>query len=316
MMKKIIFLVLFAGCVSAHSQDELWIKEKVRTYKTINSSQDLFEHIKSDFKTDLTRVKAVYCWITLHMKYRITTSSFVFEPEQIVYFNQEDLDRKLIAKNDRLVEKAIKDRGGVCEHIALTLKKLCDYFEIENELIKGYVRNTPEEIGIRPKFKNHIWNAVKFNGKWMLIDATYGIDYDAYLDRAECDFSYFDIQSAQMRLTHYPSEPKWINFLEQSNINKFSALPMFWDGFIKAKAELVTPSDGKLSNHKRKKFITFKNLNENLKITYKFDDENFAKEPRVKRSGAYTNVIINTTKEGILTLYFNNKSALAFKVED
>ncbi|MFY7669813.1 transglutaminase domain-containing protein [Tenacibaculum sp. MEBiC06402] len=315
-MKKIVFLCCVLVFFIGQSQSNFQIKNIVRNYTDINSSRELFEKVEKDFSTNINKVKATYAWITLHIKYQVSNSKFIHEPEQIVYFDNEDLSRKIRAKNDRLVEESIKDKSGVCEHMALTLKKLCDYFNIENELVKGYVRNNPEDIGIKPKFKNHIWNAVKLEGRWLMIDATYGIDYDRNLDRPECNFSYFDISTKQMRLTHYPSKKRWADYLNQFTINKFSALPMFWDGFIKAKAELVSPVSGKLNNSEKKKFITLRNVNENLKITYKFDDENFTKTPRVKRSGEFTNVIINSNKEGILTLYFNNKSAIAFKVED
>lgn len=315
-MKRIIYLLISLHFFTAQAQSNFLIKNKVRGYKNVRTSYELFQKIDKDFTTKISKVKAVYAWITLHIKYQVSDSKFIHEPEQILYFNEEDLARKLKAKNDRLVEKAISEKSGVCEHMALVFNKLCDYLGVENELIKGYVRNTPEEIGVRPKFKNHIWNAVKLDGRWMLIDATYGIDYDRNLDRPECDFSYFDIPKNQMRLTHYPSKKKWIDFLEQQSINKFSALPMFWEGFIKAKATLINPSNGKLDSGAAKKFITFRNLNENLKITYKFNDDLYARKPIVKRSGDFTNVIIDSTKKGILTLYFNNTSALAFKVID
>lgn len=314
-MKKIAHLLIVLTFFIGQSQSNVQITNTVRNYKEIHTSEELYHRLDRDFTSNYSKVKAAYTWITLHIRYQVSNSKFIHEPEEIVYFNEEDLARKLKEKNDRLVETAIKDKAGVCEHMALTLKKICDYLNIENELIKGYVRNSPEEIGIKPKYKNHVWNAVKLQGRWMLVDATYGIDYNRVLDRPECNFSYFDIPKDLMKLTHYPSDKKWIDFLEQSHLNQFSSLPMFWDSFIKTKAVLVAPINGELDNSDRKKFITFKDLDESLTITYKFKDEVFAKKPLVKRTKNYTNVIIDSEDEGILTLYFNGKSALAFKVE-
>ncbi len=316
MFKKIVIALIYVFVLTVHSQSNVQIKNKIRNYPNISNSKELFNRINQDFKSDLNKVKALYAWITLNIKYQVSNSKLIKEPQQIVYFNEEDLENKIKAKNDKLVEKAIKNKAGVCEHMALTLSKICGYFSIENELIKGYVRNTPEEIGVKPKFKNHIWNAVKLDKRWVLIDATFGVDYDSKLDRPESNFIYFDIPKEQLRLTHYPSKNKWINFLNQTNINSFSSLPMFWDSFIKTKAELVSPKNGKFNNEVKKKYITFKNLNENLKITYKFDDDSFTIIPKIRRSKNYTNVIINSNRKGILTLYFDDRSALAFKIED
>ncbi|CAL2092667.1 transglutaminase domain-containing protein [Tenacibaculum sp. 190524A05c] len=314
MVKKFILIVLVLSFVTSESQSDVYIKNKVRNYTNIKSSHELFKKIEKDFITNVSRVKAGYAWITLHIKYQVSNSILIKEPEQILYYNQEDLANKIQMKNDKLVEKAIKEKAGVCEHMALVLHKLCNYFSIENELIKGYVKNSPDEIGSNPRFKNHIWNAVKLDKKWRLIDTTFGVDYDSYFDRAESNFTYFDIPKEQMRLTHYPSDEKWLTYINQSTIKRFSALPMFWDSFIEAKAELVSPKIGMLNDEEKRKSFTFRNLDENMKITYKFENENFTKTPRIRRSRNYTNVIINTRRKGILTLYFNDESALAFRV--
>lgn len=316
MKREVLFLFFFIGVFALQSQNDLEIKKMVRAYKNIENSQELFQNIQTDFQTDVIRVKALYCWLTLHVQYRTPPTSFIAAPEEIVYFNKDDLKRKLQAKNNKLVEETIQNRVGVCKHIALVIQKFCTYLQIENELIKGYVRNAPDQIGITPKFKNHVWNAVNLDNRWFLIDATYGIDYDREEQRADCDYSYFDLSPAQMRLTHFPSNSKWILYLQQSTIERFSTSPMFWDAFIKAKAELVAPVSGVLVNFKRNKCITLKKVDKSVTISYKYADEYLASMPVIKRSRLYTNICIPDAKEGILTFYFNNKAALAFKVQN
>ncbi|CAM1345621.1 transglutaminase domain-containing protein [Tenacibaculum amylolyticum] len=313
-MKKIAALLLIFLCGVTFSQNEIEIQKTIRAYPTINSSQELLQAIKRDFKSDFIRVKALYTWITLNITYEYASSFTIQAPEQIVYFNEEDLARRIKMNNDKLVEKTIKTKRGVCKHMALTLQKLCDLLGLENELIKGYVRNAPEDIGITPKYKNHVWNAVKIYNRWVLIDATYGIDYDKKKYRQACSYTYFDTPIDKLSLTHYPSDPKWIQFLEQIPMKRFSEYPMFWNTFLSTEAELISPKIGKLISHKNIIFLTFKDLDDTTKITYKFEGDTYAKKPKIRHVDTFTNIAINSTKKGILTVYFDDESALAFRV--
>lgn len=66
---------------------------------------------------------------------------------------------------------------GICEDYAQSFKKLADLLGIESQIVKGYTRNSTQDIGKVPPTPNHAWNAVKINQKWMMLDATWATGY-------------------------------------------------------------------------------------------------------------------------------------------
>ncbi|WP_075344153.1 transglutaminase domain-containing protein [Tenacibaculum agarivorans] len=313
-MKNVIIVFTCILCQLSYTQSERQIEEKVRNYSSVNSVQELYETIDENFNGDVEKLKAMYTWFTLHITYEYTTQSTLSTPESIIYFSEEDLARKVKKRNRELVEKTIQRKRGICENIALSIQEMCELFGFEHELIEGHVKDDTEDIGVIPKFKNHVWNAVKIQNEWIVLDATFGIDYDQKLFRPTCNYTYFDISTEKLRLSHYPNSQKWRDIMEIPSIIDFSKKPMFWNVFLNSDAKLVSPIQGELK-HKNKIFLTFKDLDESTKITYKFEGEGKTKKPKINRINTFTNVYINKVKEGVLTVYFNNESALAFKID-
>lgn len=309
-MKKILILFIFFNNISFSQTSK---NNNLTPYQQVKSTKQLAQLINNNFNLDIDKTKFLFSWLTSNIRfYSSSNNSTLKEPELIVYYNKDDLKRRRKIIDDRIAEKTILSKEGVCLGIALTFKKICDLLNIENELIKGYTKTSPKDIGIKPKFKNHAWNAVKINNNWILIDATYGIKFDSELLKQVPNFNYFNIPKEKIKLTHYPSEKKWRDYIHQVPLSSFSLLPMVWEPFLINDVEIVSPVNGKLNNDKNV-FITLKNLPQYIDITYKYEKESFSKIPLIKNSGAFTNIVIDDIKPGnVLTLYFNNKSALSY----
>ncbi|WGH75397.1 transglutaminase domain-containing protein [Tenacibaculum tangerinum] len=309
-MKKSLFvIVLFYNLSFSQNLEK---NSSLNYHVKVNSTKELTQLINHNFNTDIDKARFLFSWLTSNIRfYSNSNNSTLKDPELIVYYNKDDLKRRRKMINDAIAEKAISSKEGVCIDIAIIFKKVCDLLHIENELIKGYTKMSATDIGIKPKFKNHAWNAVKIDNDWVLIDATYGIKFDSNLLKQVPNFNYFNIAKDKIKLTHYPSDKKWRDFLEQTDLNSFSHLPMVWTPFLESNAKIVSPINGKLNNPKNI-FITLKNLESNTDITYKYKQDKHAKNPSVTNSGTYTNIAIDKIKPGVLTLYFNNKSALSY----
>ncbi|MEE3999564.1 transglutaminase domain-containing protein [Tenacibaculum sp. FZY0031] len=310
-MKKILILFILFNNISF---SQISKNNNLTPYHQVKSTKQLAQLINHNFNSDMEKAKFLFSWLTSNIRfYSSSNNSTLKEPKLIVYYNDDDLKRRRKIINDKIAEKTILSKEGVCLGISITFKKVCDLLNIENELIKGYTKTSPDDIGNKPKFKNHAWNAVKINNEWILVDATYGIKFDSELLKQVPNFNYFNISKEKIRLTHYPSTKKWLDYINQAPLNSFSHLPMVWEPFLESNAKIVSPINGKLNSNKNI-FITLKNLASNTNITYKYKQDIHAKNPSVTNNGAYTNIAIDKIKPGVLTLYFNNKSALSYLI--
>lgn len=315
-MKRILFILILLN-FKVFSQGFNKVDNQVQNYKFIRSAEQLAQKIDLDFNSDIEKIRAIYTWITLNIKYyNPKTNAFLLkEPQTIVYFDEDDLKRRLKLIDDKIVRETFLSKKGVCNNIALVFNKVCNLLDIENELIKGFVKSSAEEINIVPKLKNHIWNSVKINNHWIYIDATYGISYDSNLLKSKSNYTYFNISKDKLRLTHYPSKSKWVKLMGQAPLNFFSKLPVFSDNFFNYNSVLISPKNGIINSANKKVTIILKNLNPDTLITYKYEGSFTSKKPVVIYKNLNTSIIINKPKKGkFLTLYFNNTSVFTYNV--
>ena len=88
--------------------------------------------------------------------------------------------------------------------------KLCEEAGIEAVKVTGVARSGSKDAKGKPAFESHAWNAVKLDGKWELIDSTFGsgsVDKKAFVKNFEPMF--FGVPPEQMRFTHFPEDTKW-----------------------------------------------------------------------------------------------------------
>ena len=64
---------------------------------------------------------------------------------------------------------------------------------------------------------SHAWNAIKLNGRWILIDTTWGTS----LDENVSDF-YFDMDPERAIITHYPKKSSWQLLKEPLSLKAFN----------------------------------------------------------------------------------------------
>lgn len=317
-MKKIILLFSIFFCYqNLFSQDFNKVDNQVQNYKFIRSANQLAQRIDSDFNSDIEKVRAIYTWVTLNIKYyNPKANTFLLkDPQTIIYYNEDDLKRRLKLIDEEIVRETFLTKKGICNNIALVINKVCNLLEIENELIKGFVKSTANEINIIPKYKNHIWNSIKINNNWIFIDATYGISWDNILLKSKSNYAYFNISKEKLRLTHYPSKNKWIKLMEQTPLNTFSQLPIFSDKFFNYNSVLISPKNGTINSVNKKVTITIKNLNPSTVINYKYDGRFALKKPIIVYNKPHTEIIIAKPEKGkILTLYFDNIEVLTYNV--
>lgn len=318
-MRKIalFFLTTFIY-TNSFSQDLKIVDKVILSYQEASSIEDLAARIDYDFKTKREKVRAIYTWIALNIEYDNLSTNSLKAPIHTIYFSEFDLKRIKKRKQQQVLNHTFKSKKGVCYGNALLFKKLCDLINIKNELIYGYTKSSVNYIGIVPLNKNHVWNATKINGKWLLFDVTYGSGY-VYKNvwQRQIDLNYFNVKKEKLRLTHFPSSNFWRRFLKQKPLKAFCLEPFYQDAYLKHKIEISEPKTGEITLDKNNKIhLKFKNLEKITNIKYVFSDDKKIRTALIKNKGYFTNVYFKNPKRNTnLHIYIEDELAIEYKVK-
>lgn len=315
-MKQLLLLLFFISAIG-YSQDFSRIDNIVKSYPKYTQPQQLADKINKDFKNDASKVRAAFRWLTHNIRYDLEE---YYKPKKVIEFRfttEEERLQKLQAIKDKIVEDAFLSKMGVCEEYAQSFKKIADLLGIEAEVIKGYVRNSAQEIGRVPRSTNHAWNAVKVNNKWMILDATWAAGY-MYNGKWVKDFNeyFYDVDKQKIKRTHYPDSRKWKLLLDHGSLKDFYNQPIYSHGLLKNNIEVVSPTEGNVIISRSKNVqLTFKNLSATDGIYYNYRGQRYSKRPAISFLDDKAVITIeNPGRDTELILFINKNLALEYKV--
>lgn len=317
-MKQLLFFFFFIS-TTTFSQNFENVDTKVLEYPRFSKVEDLTNQIEKDFSSDADKVRAAFFWLAKNIRYNLKE---YYNPRKrsysFRYSSEEEKVQKIQALIDNLVNKAFRNKMGVCEEYAQSFKKICDLLHIEAAVIQGYTRNTVNEIGVIPNASSHAWNGVKIDGKWMILDATWaaGSLRNGKWNRKFNNY-FFDMPKEKMFKTHYPKDAIWVLRFGRMSLQEFYNQPIYKNTFLKLNADLISPQTGiiKLKSSENIE-LEFKNLDPNLLIFYTLKGVRLAQKPIIKRENNISTLTIQNPKRNTdLILYINNGDALHFKVK-
>lgn len=129
----------------------------------------------------------------------------------------------------------MRSRMGVCEGYANVMDVLLRRAGFDTIKIHGFARGvgtSPLNPG-NPEESNHAWNAVRIEGYWYLLDATWNAgQLKGRSFVAEYSTSYFLIPAEWMIYTHYPSRPEWQYLERPYSAQEFQKLPFLPGNFF------------------------------------------------------------------------------------
>ncbi len=156
------------------------------------SVNDVAHQLTGTMNSQTEMVRSIYSWIALHINY---DSAALFTGNV----------------PDQSPEAIVQRRNAVCEGYARLFVSMCKSIGIESRMIKGFVR----EEGVNFKFPNHAWNSVLINGKWQLLDVTWGgLYYQTAVQGNATNplnqlSAYLFPDPKSLVLTHLPEDPYW-----------------------------------------------------------------------------------------------------------
>ncbi|MFO7864553.1 MAG: transglutaminase domain-containing protein [Salinivirgaceae bacterium] len=159
-MKKLLLLpILLALSLTINAQYEK-IDDHVKTVKVERKDkiEDIAKKITAISTTEEEKVRAIFSWITLNVDYDVSAFMAGRQP------NSNPMN-------------VVRTGKAVCQGYSNLFEALAAAVEIEAYVVSGFSKGYG--FSQRKKLENadHAWNAVKINGKWHLIDATWGAGY-------------------------------------------------------------------------------------------------------------------------------------------
>jgi len=121
------------------------------------SVSSLSTYLTKKAVTEEEKAWVIFSWICHHVEYDV------------------DGFRGRSPKQPNDAESVLKNRLCVCAGYSRLFESLCKEAGLVVEYITGYARTSDNEIGAKLTDKDlHAWNAVNIDGKWALVDSTWG----------------------------------------------------------------------------------------------------------------------------------------------
>ena len=185
----IIALVLLLGQISFGQADLKFKKidkHALKTPKSIgNDLPQLVDYLSSKSTTDFEKVRSFYIWMVNNIDYDYT--AYKSGTKRINHSNKDVLNRK----------------RAVCQGYSNLIQEMCRRTKIPCQVVIGYPK-TPRDATPDLSTANHTWNAVLINGKWYLLDATWGAG-----NGKEQLEEYFLSPPEIFIIDHLPNDPMW-----------------------------------------------------------------------------------------------------------
>ncbi|MDH4261904.1 MAG: hypothetical protein OEV78_02535 [Spirochaetia bacterium] len=200
------------------------------------NTKSLAAYLIQPAKTDLEKIRAIYRWVTANIDYD-TKSYFsgAYEPTDSEYVFQSG--------------------KSVCEGYSNLFDALAREAGIESVKISGFAKGYGYIQGSVDDKTNHAWNAVKLNGKWYLIDTTWGSGYlenRSFIRRFE--EHYFLTSPIQFIYDHFPENPKWQLLDKTISKEEFIKRPYLRPDFFRNGLVLINHNTGNITANDRLTF--------------------------------------------------------------
>ncbi|XP_027734090.1 kyphoscoliosis peptidase [Empidonax traillii] len=181
-----------------------------------SSVEDLVKALLKQARTDLEKVRAIWMWICHHIEYDV-----------VGYHN----------KSQRLSEaKDVLQMGkSVCEGYAGLFEQMCSIAGVQCKKVSGHSKGHGYKIGQTFTEKSdHAWNAVYIEGRWHLLDSTWGT---GFVDDSVTTFTYrynefyFLTHPALFINTHFPDNSNWQLLKPTLTLKEFESSMLYNSSF-------------------------------------------------------------------------------------
>ncbi|WP_430907018.1 transglutaminase domain-containing protein [Maribacter sp. 2-571] len=299
------------------------IDSKVKNYPDFSSIEQLSIRIQNDFDTDANRVRAAFVWLTHNIRYKYELDAVFAVAPEMLYYSEFGKRYQIERHQRKLIKKAFSKREGICNEYSLMFDYLCNDFSIPSKVILGLTKTDIMDVSGKRLVKNHSWNAVKIDGEWELLDATWGAGYyDNRLNKFVKRFSehYYLTPPELFIKHHFPAKDSWQLLETPVGLHQFFSAPVYFPDYFEGRIKVMPNTVGlvKLTESNSSTF-EFSAVADKQSIYYALADEGKLRKMRIrkKNQGFVSKIKFRKRlkKTTYLTIYAENKAVLNFKVK-
>jgi hypothetical protein len=321
-LRRIVF-VLFLLTVfcpeGLYAQKYNAIDKVVLTYpKHFNSTEDLAQRIQKDFRSDYDKARAIYSWIALNIKYDYQA---YLKPPEVVSFSyrtEAEKQNQIALIKEKTWQKAFNSDKAVCEGFTLLYQRLAALVGLKSQVIRGDSKRALSDIGREKSYSNHAWNIVEVDGKWLLLDVTWGQGYyDTNRKTMVNHFTsvYFDTDPKYFFAKHFPDSGTYLNrkLIKDDFLNG----PLIFDQTIAGDYEIMKPKSGVIQAQVGDRlFFKIKNISKSDRLYYVNKKHQGVKIDKAREvNGALEFELTYDRNMGsFITFFLNQNSIVAFKI--
>lgn len=191
-MKRLITLLVSLLIISplwAQKINYEAIDKQVLAFPAVHNTKELSDIIKANYKGEKQQTYAIYSWLSHYIKYDLPA-----------------LNRKptMLSKEEALQE-VFKSKLAICQGYADIFVQVSHSLGLQCALVEGLTKQN-DKVDALP----HVWCVVNMNGKWQLVDPTWGAGmvvngkYESKISHL-----YFCADPEFLIKTHLPFDPIW-----------------------------------------------------------------------------------------------------------
>jgi len=246
---KLLFFLLIST-LAFGQQDIMHDYSQVDEYaKSLTYKGDLkllVSDLTKNYAGEADKGRAIFVWIADNIAYDIKT----YNKNNLKPFKckGDDCDKKYIEWEDKLIERTLNKKMAVCEGYARLFKRMCDYAGLRTDIVAGYTKNDPSEIG-RMGSLNHAWNGIIIDGEYHYLDVTWAAGGCSQDNKGKLqdfykrfDDYYWLTPPAKHFRDHFPADTKLPHIMVDSK-QKYKDAPYINPDFI-ADVTAFEPNNG------------------------------------------------------------------------
>lgn len=274
----------------------------------------LAAYLSKGAKTELEKARIIFRWVTANIAY--DTEAYFTGSYRNPYTTEAD---------------TLRSKKGVCDGYATVVNALARRMDIKSIKVIGYGKGYSYKQGGPVSPSNHAWNAMQVDGKWYLIDATWGAGYindKKQYERKLKEF-YFFPKPEQFIYSHLPDQDSHQLMGRPVPISEFKEMPFLKPGYFTSGLELQSHKQTRLEVDDRLT-LTFGTkgdsrvlttlLRENRKVQGDFvfsrsAGNTLTMEVRFPQSGNYELQIFTPQKDGTAGGSTKYQYALSYMIE-
>ncbi|KAB5565457.1 hypothetical protein PHYPO_G00241780 [Pangasianodon hypophthalmus] len=249
--------------------------------KKIFSVQTIARTITKGTSTDLERLRAIWIWLCHNIEYDLN--------------GYLGLTEKVCS-----AEQVIETGRGVCCGYSSVCLQLCREAGIECREVAGHGKGIGYKLGqsYQNTKSNHMWNAVRLEDHWYLLDACWGagrVDMDSKAFIKRYNEFYFLTDPEDFINSHWPDEKEWQLLESPIKLEEFEKSVLKTSEFYKLGLTLVHPKQFLLKTEDGEASISMR-FSQPVEFTYEISQHHSGEQKELSTSMGLLTVTQNSMK--------------------